>query len=38
MGYAVIKLNNKRRRKIKQQRESVTKKNYDKLCEYSDFL
>lgn len=34
MGYTVIKVNNKRRRKIKQQRESDDKKNYDKLCKF----
>lgn len=34
MGYGVIKLNNRRRRKIKQQREISQKKNYDKLCMY----
>lgn len=43
MGYAVIKINNRRRRKIKQRRDVADKKNYDKLCmplifPYNEFL
>ncbi|OTF70332.1 hypothetical protein BLA29_009342 [Euroglyphus maynei] len=34
VGYGVIKLNNRQRLKIKQQREMSQKKNYDKLCKY----
>lgn len=32
IGYGVVKLNNRRRRKIKQAQKVSNKKNYDKLC------
>ncbi|CAG2108202.1 unnamed protein product, partial [Medioppia subpectinata] len=34
LGYGVIKLQNRRRRKLKAKQEMTNTKNYDKLCKY----
>lgn len=34
LGYGVIKLQNRRRRKLKAKQEMTNGKNYDKLCKF----